>query len=245
METYRFGMAWRALGFTVVTVAIVLPLLMLANNEEVDVAVVLMSVGVALAGAWCYIHFASYKVTITDDGITLVRFGRRPAHLAWRDIVSVRTNEHEIAFRAADQRKIAISVHFPGYEAIEGAVARNLPDVAFPSPTARPPLPPEIRSAADLREYHHAKQRFWLRASRRCLLSATLLASAAFSAALATEHVPFRELPRAVAITLSYILAFARSWGYGMAIMLVVSSLLFAIMGLQEVLRARRVPPAG
>jgi hypothetical protein len=242
MRTYRFGMAWRALGVTLVALAILFPVLMIANHENVDGSVVLISAGFVLAGASCSAYFARYRVTIAEDGMTVECFGRRPAQLPWREVVAVRTTENAITFQTTGRQEVAISIHFPGYEAVEEAAARHLPDVAFSTPAARPVVAPEIVSDQDRREHHRARQRFWLRASGRSLLFAILMGAMAFAAAFAVEHGTFRQLPRAVAIVLLSVLAFAKSWGNTLAILLVVLSFLFAIMAIQEALHARRVP---
>ncbi len=243
-RTYRFGVAWRALGITFVALAAILPLLMLANNEPFELSLVLILVAFGIAGAWCYAHFAAYSVTVNDGGLLIERLARRRLVVPWREVVSWRSNEHEIIIRTVAQQKVSISVHFPGYDAILAAASRSLPDVVFSSPGERPIVSVEPALPEKRREHHLAMRRAWLRQGLRSLLLAIGVAIAAAAAGVALERIAFREMPRSLALPVIYVLAFITSWGYTMSVMLVVFALLYAVMATQESVRARRPPPA-
>lgn len=243
MESYRFGGVWRALGVTLIALAVAFPLLMYTNHETVDLQASLTCVAFVVLGVWCYVHFSRYRVNIGEEGFIVERFGRRPFDVSWRDVVSVRRNEHEITFKTTDQRKIAISVYFPGLEALEAAYARYLPDVVFAAPTERPDVP-QLLTSEQRHEYHRARQRMWLVLSRRWFVASVVEVAITLTASLALEHVPFRQLPRLVALALVYLFTLAESHGYAIGIVFVGFAVMFGIMSLQEAARARRPPAA-
>lgn len=239
MQTYRYGMAWRAIGVTLVVCALVFPLLMMASNERIDAATVVVLVAMGLAGVWCYAYFARYRVTLGDDGMIVERLFRPRMHVAWREVVAARATDNAITFATADQRKLSISTYFSAYEAVADAAARNLPEAAFPSAEERPVAGPEIVTAEERRELHCARKAAWLRTARQSFYAALVLAVMAFAAGAAFERVPFRDLPRALAIVSRFVLSFAESWGALMAVLLGVFALLCAIMAAQEARNAR------
>ncbi len=240
-ETYTYGRVWRAIGVAMLLLAVAMPLLMAANHEAFGLGIVLTDVALGLGGIWSYAHFRKYIVTIAADGLTIERLGRRPAVIAWRDVVSYGSDGSEIAIRTVDHRKFTISTAFPGAEAIAVAAARHLPDVAFGSPAARPELPQESRTPQEQYEHHRAVQRSWLRFARRAAVMGAGMALAGFAADIALDHIPFRALPRSVATVLAYTLAIVQVVGYDMGAVIILFAPLFLIMAAQEARRARRI----
>lgn len=241
-DTYRYGRVWRAVGVTAVLLAVALPCLMVANNETLDSATVWLLVGFASVGVWSYAYFAKYRLTMATEGFTIYRLGRQPFNVAWREVRSVRFEESEIRFVTTDQRRIGVSSYFPGYEALETAAARHLPDVVFETPEHRPLVEAAPVTPAEYRLQHLANRRFWLRLAYRGAAIGAVLCVIAFVADLALQHGNFREISRPLAIGLIYILSFARSWGYVMGGLFLMLGVLCLIMALQETIRMRKLP---
>ena len=221
-----------------IVLAILFPLFMVANNESIDLAVLLTCGGFALAGIWCCAYFSRYRVTLNEDGLTVDRLFRAPFSAAWRDVVSVSIGAHEITLRTTDDRSIEISAHFPGYDAVETEAARRLPDTAFGSPTERPIVTPTPLTDEDRVVQHRAKQRSWLLHARNSLVAVALMFGFGLVAGLALKGVD--ELPPVIATPLAYVLAITRSMCYGMGFLMLLAALLYFIMAMQEAWRARR-----
>lgn len=233
-QTYRYGMAWRAIGLTGIGMAVVLPALMVLDNEQFDRATVVLISVLAVGGLWCYAYYAKYAVTVGPDQMTVYRFGRPPLVVVWRDVRSVRAENDELRFEFHGG-KIAIASVFPGYDAIDDAAARYLPDVAFETPAHRqlPEEPAEEPEPETVRAQHRAIAAWWRRLAYRCL---------AFAAALFIVGFLARAIfPRIGNRWLAWIVASVDSMGVMLGVFACIGAVLFFIMALQEVVRARRV----
>jgi hypothetical protein len=244
MHAHRYGLVWRIAALFPLLLAISLPVLMLANHERFDVAIILLIGVLALAGVWSYFYVLKYAVAITPDGLTVYRLAHQPCVVAWREVTSVQERNGSIMFQTARHQKISISSHFPGYSAVVSAVAGNLPDVVFENPSERPAIEPEPRDHESWRLIRLARRRFWLRLAFRLFIGAGLLLGGAFLAETALGRLDFHAMPHVLAVIVSFLLSFLQSWGYGMSVWLLVLSLLSLIMSLQENVRLRRLPPA-
>lgn len=233
-QTYRYGTVWRALGVTGIGLAAVLPVLMALNNEKFDRATVVILSVLGLAGIWCYAYFAKYAVTVGPEQMTVYRLGRRPLAVDWRDVRSVRAENDELRFEFPGG-KVAIASVFPGYEAIDDAAARYLPDVAFETPEHRqlPEEPVEEPKPETVRAQHRAIAGAWRRLAYRCLAFAAALFTVAFLARAALTRIENRWL--------AWIVASLNSMGEMLGVFTCIAAMLFFIMSLQEVVRARRV----
>lgn len=244
MQPYGYGRAWRALGVTAILLGIAFPVLMLLNHEVLDLqSIVICGIFVAL-GVWCYAYFSKYAIALDEDGFTLYRFAKPPMKVAWRDVITVSSGTDELVLRTNDHRTIKISIHFPGYAAIEAAAASHLADASYggaPKPYVEAPTTdPEVLTARYI-----ARRRFFIAMSRRSLYLSLGLCAAAWCASFILERADFRTLAKPLRIVAVYILAFAKGWGYGMSACFALIAFLLFVMFLQEIDRHRKgLPPA-
>ncbi|MCU1231218.1 MAG: hypothetical protein JWO97_4102 [Acidobacteria bacterium] len=225
MQTFRYGMVWRAMGAFPIFLAIAIPILSALNNEKFDGEFVLMLIVSAVLGIWACAYFTKYTVTLGADGLTVVRFARRPLVIAWREIRQARDKGGELTFTTTDHRRIRFNSYFPGYAAIVEAANLNLPEVAFgpKSPPARVPFANDPRKS--LRQY------FWM----TCGFTALYL-----GLGFAAAHINFHELSRATAGRILSIIVHVRWMSFVCAVIDAVATVFFFIFYLRNVARARR-----
>jgi hypothetical protein len=244
VNTYRYGPAWQALGVATVFISVAMPILIVLDGDDLDVPLLAISVVFLTLGVWCFLHFRTYTIVLEQRGFIVHQLARSPMRFERRDIISVTSDQNELVFGTAAGRKVKISVHFPGYRAIEAAAAANLPEAVFGA-VGKPFIEPPTDNPGVLRERHEARKRTWLRSSRRSVAISIILASAAWLSSLALRQLDFSSLPELLAMTIVWILGFAKAWGYGMAAWMVLMSALLFIMYLQEVRRfTKGLPPA-
>lgn len=200
-----------------------MPLLMLANHESVGAMELVISGGMLLLGSWGCLYFAKYSVTVSPEGLSLLRLWRRPSTMAWREVVAVRDRNNQTWFETADHRAVAISWSMPAYAAVMAAAAEHLPDVVFGGSYLRPA--PAATTPDERRREHAAMGGFYRRATMRCLIMGVPCLVAGF----VFERIEGPAFDVASAIA------------YRFGIVNTLLAVLFWIMRLQEIVRLRRV----
>jgi hypothetical protein len=225
MQTFRYGMVWRAMGAFPIFLAIAIPILSALNNEKFDREFVLMLIVSAVLGIWSCAYFTKYTATLGADGFTAIRFARRPLVIAWRDVRRARDKDGELTLTTADNRRIRFNSYFPGYAAIAEAARRNLPEVAFgpKSVPARVPFANDPRKS--LLRY------FWM----TCGFTALYL-----GLGFAAGRINFHELSGATAATLLSIIAYLRWVSLVCAVIDAIATVILFITHLRNIARARR-----
>ena len=244
MNIYRYGPAWRALGIATVIIFIALPILIVLDGDDLELPLIAIDTTFLALGVWCYLYFRRYVLILEQEGFLLQRFARPPLRLAWREVISVSSDENELVLTTNTGRKVKISLHFPGYAAIEAATAANVADASYGA-VGKPYIEPPTVDPVVLRERHSARRRMWLRMSRRSAGISVVLLSAAWLSSLVLGHASLSSLTEPLRTIVIWILAFAKVWGYGMAAWMALMSVLLFVMCLQEVHRFKKgLPPA-
>ena len=224
MQTFRYGMVWRAMGGFPIFLAIAIPILMVLNNEKFDRDFFVWLIAFAAAGIWSCLYFTKYAVTLGADGFTVERFARRPLVIAWREVHSARAKDGELTLRTIDNRRIKFNSYFPGYAALESAAVANLPAVAFGPPS----LPARVKPERDSLELF-----------RQNLLIACGLTALYLALGFARAHIDFRHLSPWTAGTILSIIAQAKWASFAGAVISAVFAVLFFIFHLRDVDRIK------
>lgn len=132
-QVFRYSRTWKLIGFLAIFLSAIFPLLMYWNGEHFDARIVSAFVAMLFAGVWCHLYITRYELAVADEGFSIQRLWRAPFSASWSEIAIIRSpfGAHEVVFETNDQRKIKISVFFPGLAPLLAAASQKSPEASF------------------------------------------------------------------------------------------------------------------